>query len=481
MSIKPDYVLIDSRTGHTDVGGICTRQLPDSVVVLFFPNAQNLRGLRKIVEDIKSEPSRAKDDQIDIQFVMSNVPELDDEDGILAASIASFQKTLKFTEFDVIHRYASLALLNQVIFTKDRPNSRLTKEYQAITKALMWLNPEDRDGALRFINEINSIPPFEEPAGILDPKSAKTISHMDTIKKHHRTDGEVLYRLGSYYVGIGRSSDGEDLFNQAIEAGYRKPGVFLERAMLRSLDVDGREGAEDDFARVVACDTALNIQKTQAIDMLSSKRLAMIANSPTMAALTPTERLQIANRLDESQRQIETAVRILKSLSADLGLSAEERRSASIKLALGMIALRRFSDAIIILESEVSNVSEMPINTAFNYAMALWGKIGRISREPFERVVELETLEPKYSPDANFLQCLAVAHWAVGQVEMARKFAERSRNEIRQRRRWFSCWQYLTVKANEFEQDIDRILQLINGDDRIRPRFHSVSLPESHS
>ena len=26
--LQPDYILIDSRTGHTDVSGICTRQLP---------------------------------------------------------------------------------------------------------------------------------------------------------------------------------------------------------------------------------------------------------------------------------------------------------------------------------------------------------------------------------------------------------------------------------------------------------------------
>ena len=46
--LEPDYVLIDSRTGHTDTSGICTRQLPDSVVILFFPNEQNLRGLTAV-------------------------------------------------------------------------------------------------------------------------------------------------------------------------------------------------------------------------------------------------------------------------------------------------------------------------------------------------------------------------------------------------------------------------------------------------
>ena len=34
--VQPDYVLIDSRTGYTDTGGICTRQLPDSVAIFSF-------------------------------------------------------------------------------------------------------------------------------------------------------------------------------------------------------------------------------------------------------------------------------------------------------------------------------------------------------------------------------------------------------------------------------------------------------------
>ena len=57
--LQPDYVLIDSRTGHTDTCGICTRQLPDAVTILFFPNEQNLRGLTKVVRDIRSEAEDA--------------------------------------------------------------------------------------------------------------------------------------------------------------------------------------------------------------------------------------------------------------------------------------------------------------------------------------------------------------------------------------------------------------------------------------
>jgi MinD-like ATPase involved in chromosome partitioning or flagellar assembly len=40
-----DFVLIDSRTGITDIGGICTIQLPDQLVLLFTANHQSLEGI----------------------------------------------------------------------------------------------------------------------------------------------------------------------------------------------------------------------------------------------------------------------------------------------------------------------------------------------------------------------------------------------------------------------------------------------------
>jgi MinD-like ATPase involved in chromosome partitioning or flagellar assembly/tetratricopeptide (TPR) repeat protein len=39
-----DFVLLDSRTGITDIGGICTAQLPDVLVLCLAPNRQNLTG-----------------------------------------------------------------------------------------------------------------------------------------------------------------------------------------------------------------------------------------------------------------------------------------------------------------------------------------------------------------------------------------------------------------------------------------------------
>lgn len=136
--VKPDYVLIDARTGHTDTGAICTRQLPDTVVILFFPNDQNLRGLTKVVRDIRAETGGPRKKAIKLHFVMSNVPDLDDENRLLENKIAAFQDKLGFTcEPMVVHRSDSMSLLNHVVFTKDRPRSRLAKEYRDIVREIV--------------------------------------------------------------------------------------------------------------------------------------------------------------------------------------------------------------------------------------------------------------------------------------------------------------------------------------------------------
>lgn len=45
-----DFVLIDSRTGITDTGGICTIQLPDMLLLLFTATDQAVEGVAKVAE-----------------------------------------------------------------------------------------------------------------------------------------------------------------------------------------------------------------------------------------------------------------------------------------------------------------------------------------------------------------------------------------------------------------------------------------------
>jgi hypothetical protein len=55
------YVLIDSRTGVTDISGICTSLLPEKLIVVFTPNRQSLTGIRELVDRATSY-RRSSDD-----------------------------------------------------------------------------------------------------------------------------------------------------------------------------------------------------------------------------------------------------------------------------------------------------------------------------------------------------------------------------------------------------------------------------------
>ncbi len=50
LSKKYNYVLVDSRTGYTDISGICTTLMPDKLVVVFTPNKQSIAGVLSIAK-----------------------------------------------------------------------------------------------------------------------------------------------------------------------------------------------------------------------------------------------------------------------------------------------------------------------------------------------------------------------------------------------------------------------------------------------
>jgi cellulose biosynthesis protein BcsQ len=59
-----DVVLIDSRTGMSDAGGICTIQMPDVLVTMFTPNYQSLLGVRDLIESAQAARQRLAYDRM---------------------------------------------------------------------------------------------------------------------------------------------------------------------------------------------------------------------------------------------------------------------------------------------------------------------------------------------------------------------------------------------------------------------------------
>ena len=461
--LKPDYVLIDSRTGHTDTGGICTRQLPDAVVIQFFPNEQNLRGLKKIVKGIRDEKLTPRKKDIYLHFVVSNIPSLDDEDQILAGILNTFENELAFRSPTFIHRYDSIQLLKQEIFTKERPRSSLAKEYTTLANKIAIENPQDRDGALDYINRFG-----RRWRGI----GLEEIDRLDRIEDIHRDDKEVLYHLGVLREKLGQQDNAEILIDRAIDLGFKDPEAFLKRARTR-LKHNDEKGFTQDLKSILGSEDVFPPVLRQALDLLlknNKLELEKISNYKAIISLDNQNKIWLASSFNFSVTDLELSKAILESIEYET-LKGAEKSEFHHYLGLVYMGLGQCAEALELFIID-GKKEDGGIVSKFNYGMASWAVTSEFPAI-FETVVELDKQEIHNDKDAYYYQCLALAYHGVNDKENARDNLNKAQDLIEATNRGsvFSCWRYYETNREEFKKDLNEISALIEGKSKNLPMF----------
>ena len=468
QSIRPDYVLIDSRTGFTDTGGICTRQLPDAAVILFFPNEQNLRGLRKVVSDIRAEANSARQKQIELHFVMANVPDLDDEDDILTSMKNRFQSELNFAnEPMVIHRYESLSLLNQAIFVKERPNSRLAREYGELATRIVGRNLADRDAAMRFLNRANSS--FRRIRGRVQGTGLRFSEEIRKIEDLHRDDGEIVFLLGKFAAGQGTLEDAESLLDRSIdELDYREAEVYLERARTRDLLGDSGSAEEDSEAVLAQIEVPYPLV-LQAMRHIRDDATQRATTSAAVLRLSGKEQLRLASDLSRINHM--SRVAILNRIAHDTQYENELQTQARSELALDAMASKEFKRAHELLTYDDRDFEWMNLDDSFNAGMAVWALSGAVLENYFEQVVNIGDAVSESAREANYAQRIAMSYWALDDDENALRFANEAKTKGSQKLREYSYWRYELVPGRVFEKDVTDLAGYIERSERKLPSF----------
>ena len=453
-AFRPDYVLIDSRTGHSDVEGICTRQLPDAVCFLFFPNEQNLQGLQRVVHNTNIErATRAKiggRSPLAAHFVVSNIPDLDDEEGIIATTLERFKSTLGYdTLAGEVHHYDSLSLLNQAIFSASRPNSRLTKEYKRVADSIRSENFADRDVALSFVKKTGLA--LRSPGD--RNRFTIPLDKVERIVANFRNDLEIATETALIYETLGRTTDALALLAELN--GTQTSYVYAIRARLhhktgqkeRTID-DLKQMLASPGAEVTSLLAALSIAAQVTADIFPD-----VANSAALRSLTPDQKVFFALQLDDGERELPVKAKILESMvneETDVPTTVVKHQ-----LALTLIGLGQFARAVDILEQGRPATKKSEIADLFNLAMAKLGLNGAPDVELFSAVISLDGERKADELDANYSFCLAISNAAVNNTARAREWVELSRKAIISRpRREFSPWSYTKVASVEFRQHL---------------------------
>lgn len=469
---KFDYVLVDSRTGHTDVGGICTRQLPDSVVVMFLPNEQNIEGIEPIVNAIREQSRKAGSRRIYVHFCASNVPDLDDEHDILSDKLEEARTRLRVEPL-VINHYNSLELLNQSAFAMCRPKSKLARQYQALIDEIVEHNFEDPVGAELALTRMRER--YEEARMLGDQQTLFEVEiDAARIGSLHAENGKIAWLLSILYSRMGAIEDELHALDVAIEKEFEKSRALIRRARLLS-SLNRREAAVADLNRLLEPGTSTVFEIQPIIDLLR-------ALEPE-AWIAPVKRA-----IDQLQVSVPGYKTLMSALMSDrdklplvvqLGqrarsMSDEAKADATIRsyLILALIGLGQFELAMDTIGTEEEVLSSDQAADIFNYAIAKWGIEKKPSEPLFERVIDV--IQQKYvsPPDANVFQCMALSDMVLANPERARAAIDLARSRARTEKA-FSCWRYLDVTGREMLRDLDAMEQLIDKVPPPEPEFFS--------
>ncbi len=126
-----DYVFIDSRTGITEVGGLCIGPMSDELVVLCGLNDQNIEGTRAFLEQVGVLEPQGSDVPKVVKpttFVASPIP--DGNPGLKQQRLKTFEKRLGKISAKLPY-HPQLGLL-ETIFVRDFEEENLTAQYQRL-------------------------------------------------------------------------------------------------------------------------------------------------------------------------------------------------------------------------------------------------------------------------------------------------------------------------------------------------------------
>lgn len=469
-----DYVLIDSRTGHTDVGGICTRQLPNLVVSMFMPTVQNIAGLSPIIQTIRNQ-SLVRKNPIELTFCASNVPHLDDEQDILSGLLTEASTKLQFDlqEMSTVHHYDSLGILSQEIFCAKRPNSRLAREYEVLSKEITSFNWEDSEGAKTTLKKINAS--FRQRSSVSSLRLRGDIEEQIwRIYSLHKEDPEVSFLAARAWNKFGNVENEIMALTQAIEFGEDKSRLGLQLA--RALRSAGRTQEASSQLRRVLSEQGLNGLEARASLRMLDNFGEDIHDIVSKTMELPHPNIELLSSISEYVLRKGGNVPLLASLMWKLfeDSSTSDLNSSYLSsdfMILPLIRSMRFEDAIKAISS-YGNRKGVGMFASFNLFIAKWGH----NKAPDEGIIReniADAMSGESLEDANYAQCMGLWHAVIGENDLAVELFDKAIALASDQKFIFSCLSYLYLTSEDFQRETERAKGTVLTGKPIEPFFFS--------
>ena len=207
--IQPDFLLIDSRTGITDIAGITLKLLADEAVILAANNEENMYGSKKIIKSLIDKENLLFGKTPKIIFVLTRLPFTDaakdkeKELAIINRRTQECKKALGLPEFEimVIHSDRRLEESERPLIGDDyeakgvsisndylKLFDKLTEDVLTLEEVVIFKNKKKAEK--EFLN------------GITEKENTQKIIHFNKAIELDNTKFEYFLQRGIFFISI---------------------------------------------------------------------------------------------------------------------------------------------------------------------------------------------------------------------------------------------------------------------------------------
>jgi len=232
---NPDYLLVDTRTGITEISALTMTILADSIVLFAINNEENIRGSQRIIESVTKEENNLLGVDKEIHFVLTRLPQITSseewvrDEGIRNQVERKIKETFqridkKLNSFNVIHANDDIALYDSVTIKydpeeknekKDRTPS-ISSEYLSLFDSLTEndLSKEEKE---KFNTLKRTEILLQRAYDSFNRNDPNFLTQLDEIERLSPLLPDAYLIRGRYYFNKKDYHSAIELFNKAIE------------------------------------------------------------------------------------------------------------------------------------------------------------------------------------------------------------------------------------------------------------------------
>jgi tetratricopeptide (TPR) repeat protein len=211
---QPDYVFVDSRTGLTDVGGICTLHLPDLIVMVFGLNEQNIKGIAAVAKTIRESDAHRIPQ---VHYVASPVPNIPpDKRSLLTERLEAASKELGIQLESMIRYHAPAALSERLFVLQHRLGvPQIARDYEALLKRVVDYNRNGIDFLAKQVDD-----------AVASSDSDRVKRLLGVLEKNFAGRADGLELISRLTLATGRPDQAAALSRKAFELDPLYPPPF---------------------------------------------------------------------------------------------------------------------------------------------------------------------------------------------------------------------------------------------------------------